>query len=547
MDGYSTIDEYLVRAKDIGMNALAITEHGTTSSHREFQRKTKEADIKPILGVEAYFRPRARFDRRAKKNREEADSIDNHLILLAKDAKGLTNLQSGNRVAWGEGFYLKPRWDMELLREYSEGLVVTSGCLNGPIAKALHREVPDLELACKWAKEFKDVFGDDFYIEIQSHNPQNVNELLLEIADSYKIKPVVTCDCHHASPEDKVMQEIFLILSTHPKAGKGVDLSQAQKLDLMERFDYLYPDRKMTFKDFDLYLQSYEEKLVAMAKTGIDRSDIFENTLEVAEKIKPYDYVENLETLPVTVESPDDELKRMVREGLEKKGLFKDATYKDRALYELSVVTLKKFAIYFIILADMIQWAKAQGIRIGPGRGSAAGSLVCYALGITNVDPIKYNLLFERFLDESRPDWPDADIDIQDNRREEVVQYLIEKYGHVAKISTINTYKGKKAIKDASRALGVPYGEVNRAMKTLAGFDDESGHEVIVEFHKTAKGFCDKYPDVLPVAEKLVGRVNGYGMHAAGVILANRPIAELAPMETRKPPKSDERVETIGL
>src|ERR1044072_2763825 len=237
----------------------------------------------------------------------------------------------------------------------------------------------------------------------------------------------------------------------------------------------------------------------------------------------------------------------MVREGLTKKRLFDDPVYKDRALHELDVITKKNFAVYFINLADMIQWAKAQGIRIGPGRGSAAGSLVCYALGITNVVPIKYNLLFERFLDESRPDWPDADIDIQDNRREEVVQYLIEKYGHVAKISTINTYKGKKAIKDASRALGVPYGEVNRAMKTLAGFDDESGHEVIVEFHKTAKGFCDKYPDVLPVAEKLVGRVNGYGMHAAGVILANRPIAELAPMETRKPPKSDERVETIGL
>jgi DNA polymerase III subunit alpha len=547
MDGYSTIEEYMQRAKEIGMPALAITDHGTTSGHREFQRQTKAAGIKPLLGIEAYFSPTDRFDRRAKKNREEADSIYNHLILIAKDNKGLMNLQAGNRVAWNEGFYLKPRWDLDLLKEYSEGLIVTSGCLNGPIAQALNREQPDLVAADKWAKDFKDVFGDDFYIEIQSHNPLHVNELLLEIADAHKIKPVVTCDCHHASAEDKVMQEIFLILSTHPKQNKAADLSVAQKMDFLDRFNYLYPDRKMSFQTFDLYLQSFVEKRMAMAKVGVDREDIFENTMEVADKVKQYDYIENLETLPVLVNDPNKTLKDLVDKGLKRLGLSTKTDYVERAEYELDVITKKRFPIYFLILEDVIRWAKQQGIRIGPGRGSAAGSLVCYALGITNIDPLKYNLLFERFLDESRPDWPDADIDVQDDRREELINYLIDKYGNVAKISTINTFKGKNALKDSARALGVPYAEINKAMKFIDGLDENAGADAIEEFQERAKDFNAKYPDVVPIAEKLVGRVRGYGMHAAGVIIANRPIAELAPMETRKPPKSDERVETIAL
>lgn len=549
MDGYSTIEEYMIRAKEIGMTSLAITDHGTTAGHREFQRQTKEANIKPLLGVEAYFSPTDRFDRRAKKNREEADSIYNHLIIIAKDDKGLTNLQSANRVAWNEGFYLKPRWDMDLLKEFGEGLVVTSGCLNGPISQALFREVPDYDLAEKWARDFKEVFGEDFYIEIQSHNPPEVNAGLLAVADKYQIKPVVTCDCHHASPDDKVMQEIFLILSTHPKSGKDIDLSKAQKMDLMDRFDYLYPDRKMTFKEFDLYLQSYEEKVEAMLEVGIDRHDIFDNTLEVADKVGDYSYAENLQTLPITVDDPDAELKRMVREGLEKRGLFDKPEYRERANYELGIITHKGFAPYFIVLEDLMAFCRKQEIRTGPGRGSAASSLVCYSLYITGIDPLKHNLLFERFLDESRPDWPDADLDIMDSRRDEVKQYLTEKYGHVANISTVNTYKGKKALKDAGRALGVSFGEVNKAMKVLEGIDEVTGSDVIEEFknNKQATEFNTKYPDVVKVAEKLHGRIAGYGMHAAGIVIANKPIAEYAPMETRKPGGSEDRVETIGI
>ncbi len=545
MDGYSSIEEYLVRAKEVGMDALAITEHGTTSSWRKFQRLTKDSDVKPILGLEAYLSPTDRFDKRAKANREEADSIYNHLIVIAKNDNGLKNINSANRIAHNEGFYMKPRWDFDLLAEYSEDLIVLSGCLNGVLAKAFDRG--DIEAAYAWAKRFTDVFGDNFYIEIQTHNPPSINEQLIGLGDELGIGIVVTDDCHHASPEDRIMQEIFLILSTHPKMDRKADIAKAQKLDLMERFDYLYPDRKMTFKNFELYLQGYDEKYKMMESLGYKRQDFYTNTLKIADGVQEYSYEENLETLPNFSENPTETLRINVQRGLEKKGLANKQNYQDRITRELDVILGKNFANYFLIVEDIIAWSKKQGIRVGRGRGSAAGSLACYALGITNVDPLEYNLLFERFLDPERSDIPDVDIDFQDSRREEVKQYAINKYGHVANITTVNTYQGKKAIKDAARVIGVPYGAVNKATKVLNGISEVTGHDVIHEFKKGAIAFNKQFPDVVKIAEKLHGRITGYGMHAAGVIIANRPISDLAPIETRKPAGSDERIEVVGI
>jgi DNA polymerase-3 subunit alpha len=417
MDGYSTVDEYMERAKEIGMPALAITDHGTSAGHRDFQRQTKAAGIKPILGIEAYLSPTDRWDRRTKANREEADSVYNHLILLAKDNVGLNNLHAGNRVAWGEGFYQKPRWDFELLEEHSSGLVVLSGCLNGVMAKAIDRGDP--EAAYDWARKFYNVFGEDFYVEIQTHNPEKINSGLLKIADDLGIKPVITDDCHHASPKDKVMQEIFLILSTHPKQDRTADIEKAQKMSLMERFDYLYPDRKMTFKDFDLYLEAYQEKRAKMQKLGLDREDIYSNTVEVAEKVGTYNYFEGLKTLPDIAEDPSEVIRLNVQRGLKAKGLDQDPEYQARAKRELGVITEKQFSNYFLVVEDMLRWAKKNQIRIGKGRGSAAGSLVCYALGITGIDPIKNNLLFERFLDGPSyvwdPEFPELENDKKEN------------------------------------------------------------------------------------------------------------------------------------
>lgn len=547
MDGYSNIKEYMARLNEIGGDTMAITDHGTTIGWREFQRETKENSIKPILGVEAYFSPTDRWDRRAKANREEADSIYNHLILLAKNDQGVRSIQSGNRIAWSEGFYSKPRWDFELLEEHSKDVIVLSGCLNGVIAKALDRG--DWESAIEWAIKFKNVFEDDFYLELQTHNPPEINQAQLKIGAELGIKPVVTDDCHHASPQDKIMQEVFLILSTHPKMDKKVDIAHAQKLDLLERFDFLYPERKMTFKNFDLYLEGYAEKKAKMDALGFDNPEIYANTLEVASKINQYTYNEGLTTLPNIADNPAEILKIHVQKGLEKKNLADKPEYQERVERELDVINGKNFANYFLVVEDMLNFARQKHIRLGKGRGSAAGSIVCYATDITGVDPIKENLLFERFLDPDRPDYPDVDVDIQDTRREEVRKYLADKYGHVANITNINTYKGKKALKDAARVIGVPFSEVNKTMKILEGIDEITGHDVIEEFRlsKQAREFNRKYPDVVNIAKKLYGRIYGYGMHAAAVVIANRPIADLAPIETRKIAGTDDRVEVVGL
>jgi DNA polymerase-3 subunit alpha len=542
MDGYSTVDEYMLRLKEIGADAMAITDHGTLAGHRDFQRATKENGVKPILGVEAYLSPTDRFDRRAKANREDADSVYNHLILLAKSDKGLRNIQAGNRVAWNEGFYQKPRWDFELLKEYSEDVIVLSGCLNGVIAKALGRH--DDAAAEEWAIKFKEVFGDDFYLEYQTHNPSLINAGQHNIGLKLGIKGVLTDDCHHASPKDKLMQEVFLILSTHPKMDKTADINKAQKMDLMERFDYLYPERKMSFKDFDLYLEGYKEKYAKYPQ-----QDLFDNTVEITNKVEEYTYYEGLTTLPNIAEDPNETLRINVQKGLKRRGMDQNPEAQARVERELGVITGKGFSNYFLVVEDMLNWARKQKIRLGKGRGSAAASLVGYSLYITDVDPLEHNLMFERFLDPERADYPDVDIDIQDTRRDEVRKYLVERYGHVANITNINTYKGKKALKDAARVIGVPYAEVNKTMKILEGIDEVTGHDVIAEFKKSpmAKAFNTKYPDVVNIAEKLFGRINGYGMHAAGIVIANKPIAEYAPIETRKSTGSDDRVEVVAL
>lgn len=548
MDGFSNTDEYITRCKEVGVDFLAVTDHGTTHMHRELQRAAKAADINPILGLEAYFSPTDRFDRRAKKNREEADSIYHHLILLAKNDNGLNNLYAGNRIAWNEGFYLKNRWDMDLIEQYGEDLIVLSGCMNSPIASAFNRG--DDETAYKWAQRFKEVLGDNFYIETQTDNHKInpiVNPKLLQLADDLSIRAVVTDDCHRASPEDKIMQEVFLILSTNPKKGANIDLAKAQKMDLMERFDYLYPERKMTFKDFDLYLHAYEEKREKSKIAGLDREDLFENTVKIANDIEGYSYVEGAETLPNISDSPDKTLREKVYAGLKAKGLDKKPEYIERAERELGVIIDKRFPNYFLVLEDAVSWANKQGIRSNAGRGSAAGSLVCYSMDLTGLDPIEHNLLFERFLDPERSDWPDLDWDSQHDRRNEIKQYMIDKYGYAANITTVNRYKGKQALKSAGRALGIPFATMNKAMKCLTGISEVTGHDVIKEFRLRNKQFNAQYPDVARIAEKLFGRITGYGMHAAGLIVANKPISNYASMETRKSPDADERVEVVGV
>ena len=539
-DGVATPQEYVDRASALGMSAIAITDHGTLSGHRELYRMAKEKGIKPILGVEGYFCV-DRFDKIAKSElTEPTDLIYNHIILLAKSQIGLENLNKINEIAWTEGYFNKPRFDFEILEKYSEGIIVLSGCLSGIIAKALeHGEYAQAKKHIEW---FKKVFKDDFYMELMPHNGAEVNKQLADLADEFKIQTVVTPDCHHVDESQKEIQEFKLLMNSHAKVQKDVTYEKSKKQDgMMKRLDYLYgEDRQMSFNKFDIHLLSYDEMKLAMESQGIVREDMYLNSISIADKVEDYDIKDGLNLLPVQYKSPDKELKKIAYEGLEQRGFADNPEYIARVEEELKIIKDKKFAPYFLVVQSMIAWAKKEGIMVGPGRGSAAGSLVCYALGITDVDPIKYGLLFFRFINPDRNDFPDIDTDIQDSRRDEVKDYLVRQYRHVASIATFLQFKDKGVVRDVARVLDIPLTDVNKVLKLVDTWDEFCTS-------KTTYWFRDKYPEVEVYGEQLRGRIRGTGIHAAGVVTSKDPIFRYAPMETRSSPGSDERIPVVGV
>ena len=540
MDGVATPEEYVQRAIENGMTALAITDHGTLSGHREMYRLAKAGGIKPILGIEGYI-TQDRLDRRDKAERSTPlDSIYNHIIILAKNQQGLENLNKLNEIGWTEGFYKKPRIDFEVLDKYREGLVVSSACLGGLIAKAV--ELGEFAVAKQHLAWFKDIFADDFYVEVMPHNPAEINQALFDLADEFKIKPIVTPDCHHATEDQKVIQEIMLALNTHAKLQKDVTYDASLKHeDMMERLDYLYgADRQMSFNKFDIHLLSYEEMKEAMARQGHTREDMFENTMEIADKVEEYEIKEHLNLLPVQYREPDKELKALALEGLKERGLDDKQEYLDRLDEEMAVISEKNFAPYFMVVRNMISWAKKEDIVVGPGRGSAAGSLLCYALGITDIDPIKHGLLFFRFINPERNDFPDIDTDIQDSRREEVKDYLVRQYRHVASIATFLQFKDKGVVRDVARIFNIPLTDVNKVLKTIDTWEEYCDS-------KTTQWFREKYPEVEIYGEQLRGRIRGTGIHAAGVVTSKEPIFKYAPMETRSATGSDGRIPVVAV
>jgi DNA polymerase-3 subunit alpha len=519
----------MVRAKELGMTHLAQTNHGTLIGHREFQRSATNAGIVPILGVEAYISPTDRFDRRSKNKRSDGTNVYNHLIILAQGEKGLKTLNTLNEAAWTEGFYSKPRIDMELLEEHNDGLIVLSGCLNSMICKAI--EAGNLDEAHKIAVRFKDILGDRFYIEVQAHNPLATNTALFEIADKNGIKPVVTSDCHYARKEDLWIEEAMLILSTKPKFGKEFDFSKSQKMDILDRYNYLYPDRMMSFEEIQIYLKSAEEQLRDFSASGFDREDIVRNTEEIAGRIEEYPFYQGLDLLPRPKNgNPDDLLEKKARAGLKNRGLDKNPEYVSRLDDELSIIKNKDFSTYFLIVANMIKWSKDQGIMVGPGRGSAAGSLVCYSLGITEVDPIKWGLLFFRFINPERNDFPDIDTDFEDVRRNEVKDYLTRKFTHVASIATVGYFKDKGVIRDAARVFRIEQSETDEALKTISTFEEYQNSSATETYRK-------KYPEVEKLATELRGRIRQTGMHAAGIVISKEPWSKYVSIETAADPK----------
>jgi DNA polymerase III subunit alpha len=539
-DGIALPQEYVDRASELGMKALAITDHGSLSGHREMYRAAKAKGIKPILGVEGYM-TEDRFDMRDPSDRSgPLDLVYNHIVLLAKNQKGLENLNKLNEIAWTEGFYKKPRIDFEVLEKYKEGIIVTSACPSGVIAKAI--ENGEIAVAKEKIEWFKRVFGDDYYIELMPHNAPEINKQLLELADEYNIKPVVTPDCHHSDVGQKEIQEIKLILNTYSnKVQKDVTYTKSTRYEsLKDRLNYLYGERDITFDNFDIHLLSYEEIKSAMQAQGIDREDIYENTIEVADKVEDYRIQDHLDLLPAQYQKPNEELRKLAMDGLKERGLESNQEYLDRLDEELEVIENKNFSPYFLVVRNMIAWAKKQGIIVGPGRGSSAGSLLCYTLGITDIDPIQHGLLFFRFINPERNDFPDIDTDIQDSRREEVKEYLIKQYRHVASIATFLQFRDKGVVRDIARVLYIPLPDVNKVLKMVDTWDE------FCTSRQTA-WFREKYPEVLKYGELLRGRIRGTGIHAAGVVTSKEPIFKHAPMETRNSPGTGERIPVVAV
>jgi DNA polymerase-3 subunit alpha len=537
-DGTATPEDYAIRAKELGMTAAAQTNHGTSSGHRDWIRTMRANGIKPIVGQEMYFTG-DRFDTRDKAERTTPlDLVYNHIIVLAKNDEGIENLNRLSEIAWNEGYYKKPRIDWEVLEKHQSGLIVGSACMSGLINKAI--EAGEFAVAKQHLEWFRDRFGDDFFVEVMPHNPPEMNEALVQLADAGGYNLVVTPDCHHSTKDQKVIQEMVLLLNTHAKLnGESTYTGSTKVADMMDRLDYLYgKDRALSFNKFDIHLLSGEEMWEGMGESA--RQDMFDNSFMIADKVEEYTLYRNLNLLPVEHKNPDDTIRKYAFSWLKANKLDTNGEYVARMEEELSVIKDKKFASYFIVVQNMLNWAKKQGIMVGPGRGSSAGSLVCYALGITDIDPIKHGLLFFRFIDPERDDFPDVDSDIQDSRREEVKQYLEKQYKHVASIATFLQFKDKGVVRDVSRVLNVPLSDVNRALKTVDTWEEFVNG-------KNCEWFRDKYPEVVTYGEQLRGRIRGTGVHAAGVVTSKTPIARVAPIETRNVTGSDSRLPVVAV
>lgn len=440
LDGAARIKKLVDVAKSYNMPALAITDHGNMYGAIAFYKACKAKGIKPIIGCEVYITEDL--------NVKSGKGNHAHLILLVKNEQGYKNLAKLNSIAFVDGFYYKPRIDYKTLEQYSEGLIVLSGCLGADIPQAiLNRQYDEAERIVQW---FKRVFKDDFYIELQNHLMEEqivVNEKLREYAAKYDIKKVATNDVHYIYKEDSEMQDVLMCV----QMGKTLD-----------------DPNRLKFPSTEFYLKTYEEMQAVFPADP----DALANTLEVAEKCN-YDFSFGHYLFPKYIVpdglTPEDYIRKLVMQGLTQKFAEVTPDILERFEKELSVIAGQGFVEYFLIVWDYINYAKTQGISVGPGRGSGAGSIIAYALGITNVNPLKYDLLFERFLHNERVTAPDFDIDFEDERRDEVIEYVKQKYGEerVIKIVTFGTMAGKSAIKDVARVLRMPYSEVDKITKAM--------------------------------------------------------------------------------
>ncbi len=533
LDGLAKIDDLLARAKEHGMDAMALTDHGVLYGAIEFYKKAQKAGVKPILGIETYVAPRDRFSK-------ESEERYYHLVLLAENEAGWKNLMKLSTKAFLEGYYYKPRIDKELLREHAEGLIGLSACLGGEVNRAL-MEPDGFEKAQKIAFEYEEILGKgNFYLELGDHpnTPEAVTlrALVIKLAKETGLPLVATQDIHYAKPEDNEYHDVLLAVQT------GRNLSDTDRL---------------TLKDDDYSVTSSEE----MAEKFKDVPEAVENTVKIAARCNLTLELKKIH-LPNFPKPPGKEKNEYLRELAEERlperfpGAKLTPTVKERFEYELDVIQKTGFADYFLIVADLVNWAKDHGIAVGPGRGSAAGSLISYILRITDINPLEYNLLFERFLNPQRNEMPDIDIDFADRRRDEVLAYAREKYGkdHVAQIITFGTMAARAAIRDAGRAMGFAYGFCDQLAKLIPfNVDLAEAIKTVPELRELYETNADA-KRLLTTAEHLEGVARHASVHACGTVISELPLTEYLPLQLAPQDKDNvitqfemHSVEDLGL
>ena len=537
LDGLTKIHDLVDKVKELGMEAAAVTDHGTMSGILDYYKTAKKAGIKPIIGIETYVATRSRFDRDPGKDKQRF-----HLTVLAMNNTGFHNLMKLSTRANLEGMYYKPRIDHELLEELNEGLIVLSGCASGEIGVALKED--DYDRAREIAKWYKSIFGDRYYLELQDHgHPKSnthwdvqakINEGLIKLSKELDIEMVVTCDGHYLTHEYQDAHEILLCVGTG---------------------SYLSDEKRMSLKDFELHLTDPRD---IIDHWGEEFPEVIRNTKKIADRCDVE--IELGRILIPKYPLPDGEnehsyLLRLTYQGLLQRynGASKEEAEKldpdeiipklsdevrERAKMELGVMGNMGYEGYFLIVQDFINWGKSQGIVFGPGRGSAAGSIIAYALNITDLDPLKYGLLFERFLNPDRISMPDIDVDIQDTRRDEVIEYCAKKYGedHVSNIATFGKMFGRMAVRDVARVLEVPYAESDRLAK-LVPPPSQGRHIPLSVSIKEDADLRNEYEnnptakEVLDYAIQLEGTIRSHGVHACGVVIAPDTLVNYIPLE----------------
>ena len=528
LDGAANITQMFKKAEADGMKAVALTDHGNMFGAFKFVAEASKFNIKPIVGCEFYLvkdRHKKQFTKEDKDNR-------NHQLMLAKNATGYKNLAKLTSLGYIDGLYSKwPRIDKELIEKYHEGIIATSCCLAAEIPQAiLTKGEAEAEELLKW---WIDLFGEDFYIELQRHDleeQKKVNEVLLKFAKKYQLKVIATNDSHYVDQEDSVAHDILLCVNTGELQSKPIHKGSGFG---SKEFRFGFPNNEFYFKT-----QAEMNQLFSDVPEAID------NTNEIVDKVEQLTLTRDILLpnfpLPPEFTNEDDYLRHLTYEGAKSSKRYGEITseIEERIDHELGIIKTMGFAGYFLITADMINAGRDLGVMIGPGRGSAAGSVVAYALGITNIDPIKYSLLFERFLNPERISMPDIDTDFDDQGRQKVIDYVVEKYGYnqVAQIITYGTMAAKMAIKDVSRVRDLPLGEANALAKLVPdkpGTTLEKAFKEVPELEDIRKENSEK-GFILNMAKKLEGSVRSTGIHAAGVIIAPDDLTNYIPVSTSK-------------